>query len=319
MDLTVAIPSRGRNQQLMRLLDRLEAQTLASHRFEVLVGIDGSDAPSPHPRASFLALPHRGPASTRNTLIDHAQSRLLLFLNDDVLPEPDLLETHLRAHENLGSSDLVLGSAPWAIDADDTLFDRLIRETSLIFFYDAMNEVERDRDWGFRHAWTLNLSLETELARRCRFDERLTRAMFEDLEWAYRLTQSHGSRVLYRPSARVTHEHRYTPKAYLEREQALGAQALTLAELNPDCANAIFRREIRDPGFVRECRHLCEQESKAMASLQREFEQLSRTPADTALDVQEIYQRFVALKRYRWRQGLVEEATCEGLASMPAA
>ncbi len=319
MELTVAIPSRGRKPQLLRLLDALAGQTLGDHRFEVLVGLDGSASPDPHPVARFLSLPHRGPAATRNTLIEHAKGRFLLFLNDDALPARDLLETHLRAHESLQPNDLALGSAPWAIGESDTLFDRMIRETSLIFFYDAMNEHERDRDWGYRHAWTLNLSLSTEFAKRCPFDERLRRAMFEDLEWACRLAQTHGSRVLYRPEARVTHEHRYTPTAYLEREKALGAQALTLATINPACASAIFRREIRDPSFVRECKRLCAQDAEVCVVLEREFEDLAHKPAYASTDIQALYQRFLPLKRYWWRQGLIAAATEEGLASMSAA
>ena len=303
----------------MRLLDALTDQTLDAHRFEVLVGFDGSASPDPHPVARYLELPHRGPAATRNTLINEAKGRFLLFLNDDVLPASDLLDTHLRAHESLHANDLVLGSAPWAIGADDTLFDRLIRETSLIFFYDAMNEAERDRDWGFRHAWTLNLSLRTDLAKECRFDERLTRAMFEDLEWAYRLAHTHGSRVLYRPEATVTHEHRYTPTHYLEREKALGAQAISLASINPACASAIFRRKIRDTGFVRECKGLCAQDAEVCFVLEREFEDLAHKPASSTTDIQALYQRFLPLKRFWWRQGLIAAATEEGLASMSAA
>lgn len=324
VDLTIAIPSRGRIGQLTRLLTALTRQTLHAHRFEVLVGLDGEASPVSHPRARILRLQHRGPAATRNTLVAIAQGEVILFLNDDVIPEPDLAERHLAAHRELGPADLVLGSAPWVVPEGDTLFDRLIRETSLIFFYDAMNEVERDRDWGFRHAWTLNLSLRTDIARQCPFDERLRRAMFEDLEWGYRLALSHGSRVLYRPGARVTHDHRYTPADYLARERRLGAEALTLAAVNPACAEAIFRRDIRDAEFVRECRRLIAQEQEVAFVLEREFLDLAHAPvsagAHSGADIPALYQRFVPLKRHWWRQGLVEAAArAPGLGSTWAA
>jgi F0F1-type ATP synthase membrane subunit a len=32
----------------------------------------------------------------------------------------------------------VVGDSPWKVHAGDTLFDRMVRETSLIFFYDQM-------------------------------------------------------------------------------------------------------------------------------------------------------------------------------------
>ena len=320
MDLTIAIPSLGRTGQLTRLLTALTHQTLDAHRFEVLVGFDGETSPLSHPRAQILRLQHRGPAATRNTLVALARGEVILFLNDDVFPEPDLAERHLAAHRELGPADLVLGSAPWHVPAGDSLFDRLIRETSLIFFYDAMNEAERDRDWGFRHAWTLNLSLRTALARRCPFDERLRKAMFEDLEWAARLAHAHGSRVLYRPEARVTHDHRYTPADYLARERRLGAEALTLAAVNPACAEAIFRREIREADFVRECRRLITQEQEAAFVLEREFLDLAHAESHPGADIPALYQRFLPLKRHWWRQGLVEAAArVPGLGSTWAA
>ena len=319
MDLTVAIPSRGRNGLLMRLLDALSNQTIDDHRFEVLVGLDGETSPGSHTRVGFLELPHRGPAATRNALVDEARCERILFLNDDVIPDAKLLEYHIRAHEELHSNDMVLGSAPWLIPSEDTLFDRLIRETSLVFFYNAMNETERGRDWGFRHAWTLNLSLRTELARQVRFEERLPRAMFEDLEWAYRLAQAFGSRVLYRPEATVTHDHRYTPRGYLDRERQLGAQAIALAEINPSCAAAVFRRDVREPEFVRQCKRECAQEGEVALVLEREFEDLARRSPDSKSEIEALYQRFLPLKRYWWRQGLVEEAVRVGLISTLAA
>lgn len=303
----------------MRLLDALTNQPISHHRFEVLVGLDGENSPASHPRARFLELPQQGPAATRNALIEQAQGDVIIFLNDDVIPEPDLLEHHIRAHEELQSNDLVLGSAPWVIREDDSLFDRLIRETSLVFFYDAMNEDERSRDWGFRHAWTLNLSLRTEFARQVRFEERLPRAMFEDLEWGYRLAESFGSRVLYRPEAVVTHDHRYTPGGYLVRERQLGAQALALAAINPLCANEVFRREVRDPEFIRECKRMNAKESEVAFVLEREFDDLARRSPESESDIRALYQRFLPLKRFWWRQGLVEEAIRVGLISTLAA
>ena len=35
---------------------------------------------------------------------------------------------------------MVLGSAPWKVHEPDSLFDRLIRETSMVFFYDQMTD-----------------------------------------------------------------------------------------------------------------------------------------------------------------------------------
>lgn len=163
---------------------------------------------------------------------------LLMFLNDDVVASPDLLELHRSTHADTDRAAMVLGAAPWRVPTDDLVVDRLLRETSMIFFYDQMTDSDRDRDWGFRHAWTLNLSVPRSIA--LEYDERLRQPMFDDLEWAYRIQNRYGSRVLFRPEARVTHDHRYTPEKLLRREAVLGHQALSLMRTNAACGGDVF-------------------------------------------------------------------------------
>lgn len=146
---------------------------------------------------------------------------------------------------------MVVGAAPWAVRAPDRRVDRLVRETSLVFFYDKMNSDEPQHDWGFRHAWTLNLSVATSAVREVGgFCEGLQRPVYEDVELAYRLRERFNSPVLYRPGAVVTHEHFYEPIALLEREAVLGHQSWRLAEVSPACALAIFGRDMRSDASV---------------------------------------------------------------------
>jgi GT2 family glycosyltransferase len=315
MDLTVAIPSCGRSEKLARLLDSLGTQTLAADRFEVVVGFDGTACPISNPSVRVLNLQKTGPASTRNAIIDQAKGDLLLLLNDDVVAKPDLLERHLAAHneDRQGAGvDLILGSAPWAVPPNDSLFDRMIRETSMVFFYNTMDDTNRNRDWEFRHAWTLNLSLRTSLAREFRFDDRLTRAMFEDLEWAYRLSAQISSKVIYRSEAVVEHDHRYTPAGYLERERALGAQSLELARFNPECALEIFRSDVSSSAFAKNCAESVEAQRECCAELERTFMALPTQSPDSCADIGALYDSYRPLKKQHWHQGLLEASTASG-------
>lgn len=239
MSFSVIIPSRPRNDGVLeRCLGSLRDQL--GPRDEVIVSIDGPDLPASaglFPEVQFLTGPKVGPGGARNRGIDIARGDLILFLNDDVEADPGLLDAHRAAHAD-GSARMVLGSAPWAIPADDRVIDRLLRETSLIFFYNKMDDADPDRDWGFRHAWTLNLSLPKTIV--SRFDARLAQPMFDDLEWASRVRAATGAPVVYRPAALVTHHHRYTPEMLLRREALLGHQAARLCQVNPGCASAVF-------------------------------------------------------------------------------
>lgn len=327
------IPTFGRAAKLAACLAHLARQDFGAAHFEVLVGVDGgteSDANAAREAARAAGLghievqrfQHAGPGVTRNRIAEQARGGLLLLLNDDVLPEPDLIRQHVDAHRGRGAA-MVLGAAPWVVPTDDTLFDRVVRETSMIFFYDRMDAALANgsagtgHDWGFRHGWTLNLSLPRAVFAGVQgFDPRLRHAMFEDLEFAFRASRSmaQGVPVLYRPGAVVRHDHRIRVHDYLARERKLGIAAWELAGASPECAQAVFGRDIRSAAEVEKCRAFVEQErsrAEAIRGVMAEWEQLAsntinETNARSTIRI--MYESHLILKRWTWRTGLLEAA-----------
>lgn len=321
--LDVIVPTHRRPRALARLLESL-AETDA----RVFVGVDGPDSGEAEVLARFegaasveLVPGERvvGPAAVRNRLLERVDAELVLMLNDDVAARPGLIDAHRAAHAALDAPAMVLGDAPFGPVQDrrfggPSAFDRLIAERSMIFFYDRMtgeHAKPADHDWGFRHAWTLNLSMPTADVRRVEgFEEALSGAAFEDLEFASRT----GLPLLYRPEARVTHHHRYTPGAYLKRERALGGHAWRLAEVNPACARAVFGRDLRDPGEVDATRAAVEGLSDEAEDLATWFDGLAGRDGAGVSDheLDEIWARHRVLKRWMWGTGLLEAAeSCE--------
>jgi len=108
--LDVLIPTCDRPEALAVTLAGLGAQTLASFRVVVSDQSERADLPggaiaAPEVRTPLRLLaararevethrhlPRRGLAEQRQFLLDHAHARYALFLDDDVLCEPDLLE-----------------------------------------------------------------------------------------------------------------------------------------------------------------------------------------------------------------------------------
>lgn len=259
MRCSVIIPTRaGTGGPAPRCVASLRAQLGADD--EVIVSVDGAgtdvsadEDPRVRVVGGVVGVASGGPAVARNRALEVARGRVVLFLNDDVVACPGLLAAHLDAHERRADAGLgpamVLGSAPWAVGADDRVIDRLVRETSWVFFYDRMDNDRPERDWGFRHAWTLNLSVPRSVAGA--FDERLRYPMLDDLEWAWRVAAGGAVPVLYRPAAGVVHHHRYDAGALLRREALLGHQAFALRSINPACAAATFGE--RFDGSGRSC------------------------------------------------------------------
>jgi GT2 family glycosyltransferase len=314
MDLSVLIPTHARPEAIARCVGALANQTPPEARIEVLVGVDGPDRGEGRALEPFRAGldlrvldgPQAGPAATRNRLIEVARGELLLLLNDDVVPQPGLLRAHLEAHAGRGEPAMVLGGAPFAPTARDSLFDRLIRETSMVFFYDRMTGEDPARDWGFRHAWTLNLSVPTRCVRAVGgFCEALPGAAYEDIELAWRLRERFGAPVLYRPRARVIHEHAYEPGGYLRREETLGRDAGALAIANPECALELFGRDITSEEELAYCAQYVERERAGVERLRETFESWATTPADLvpASVVRALYEHHLPLKRWHWRRG----------------
>lgn len=318
MELSVIIPTTGQRPQLAACLRSLAAQDLDRQRFEVLVGVDGGqqgeaaalqDHFNSDMTGTVMQLPKAGPAATRNALIEHARGTLLLLLNDDVVADPSLLRVHLEQHAAIGRDAMVLGSAPWAVQQPDRLLDRLVRETSIVFFYDQMDDADHDRDWGFRHVWTLNLSVPAHCVRAVGgFCESLRLPVYEDVELGWRL-QAEGLPLRYRPEAVVTHVHRYEPIELLQRSIVLGHQAWCLADASPCCAKAIFGHDVRSEDAVSYSQSFLDHEAGAAARQARTFLALSEVPATAVSDehsrllMQAMFDQSVLLRRYLWRLG----------------
>ena len=241
--VTLVIPSNRPSAVLSDCLSSVAAQEFDLGRLEVVIVFNGLPAPPRWDRArwpfrlqtDFIA--EASICAAKNRALELASGKWIILLNDDGRLAPGFVAAHLRAHQRLGQPALVLGASPFATYADEALFDRLIAETSMIFFYDRMHP----RAWyNFRHAWNLNLSFRRADIGHVRFDERLVPVNFDDIEWAYRLEQQRGLKVWYEPEASLVHEHRYTLESYLGRETHLGRMAALLWKCNPACFEALY-------------------------------------------------------------------------------
>ncbi len=189
--ISVVVPTYNRLAQLKQVLAGLEAQTMSHNTFEVIVVSDGStDGTEAYLQTMTTPLnlrrvmqQNQGVAAARNCGVRLAQSALILFVDDDVVPSPQLLSEHYRMHQLLGQNVVVIGPMltppdfklqPWVQWMQDRLSEQ----------YEAMVAGA----WAptARQFYTGNTSLARQLLIESGgFDASFRRA--EDVELAFRL------------------------------------------------------------------------------------------------------------------------------------
>jgi len=213
-EISIVIPTLGRHAKLARVLERLERQADAG-AFEVLVVMDAAEtdppavdavvAERPYPLRK-LAGPFPGASAARNTGWRAAGAPLVLFLDDDVLPEAALVSEHLAWHARHPEREVgVLGLVRWADELRVTPFMRWLERG---FHFDFAHIQGEEAGWG--RFYTANVSVKRELLELVGgFDEERLPFGYEDLDVAYRM-HAHGFRLLFNRRASGEHVHEMT-------------------------------------------------------------------------------------------------------------
>lgn len=199
VDLSVVIPTFNRCERLTRVLDRLADQHLVADgepfTFEVIVVSDGStdgteemlaDCDPPFPLV-VRTQANAGPGAARNAGIAEARAEVVVFIDDDVMPEPGCLAAHLvrhRAEEDL----VVIGPMLTPTDVEQTPWIRWEQHQ----LEKQYRRFERQPIAHARQFYTGNASARTAALRRAGgFDTTLRRN--EDVELAFRLAEADQS------------------------------------------------------------------------------------------------------------------------------
>ncbi len=224
MRISVIIPTCNRKEILGRTLNALNKQHYPQDEYEVIIVDDGSTdgtlthvlqlAPKLHTKIILLQQKQQGPAAARNLAIKEANGEILLFLNDDTVAAPDLLQQHMKLHEK--EPDLrngVLGRVVWSPDIKITPFMYWLEHGGPQFKYDEI----RQGEISWRYFWTCNLSLKRYfLIQNGVFDEDFPYAAWEDIELGYRLSKC-GLKLLYNEAAVGYHYHNITLESAKEK------------------------------------------------------------------------------------------------------
>jgi glycosyltransferase involved in cell wall biosynthesis len=244
--ITVIVPTYNRVQRLPGIIECWRAVAeRTSFPFEIIFSDDGSSDQSVEYLESVRGLPlrvlrneHGGPARARNAAIRAATGERLLFVGDDIYPEPDILNAHAALGRRLGRLVATLGEVYWHLDLHVNHLMHHITEIGNEQF--SYNRLPEDALTDFRHFYTCNVCIDRGLLLEegVSFDETFDRAAFEDVELAYRLALR-GLRLFYTRRARGSHYHPYQVEGFCRRQAGTGEMAVIFAKLHPAADRAL--------------------------------------------------------------------------------
>jgi glycosyltransferase involved in cell wall biosynthesis len=222
MDISVVIPTFNRADVLDRNLRHLAAQTVDRSRFEVIVADDAStdDTDAVGSRwqdsddldVTYIKCEKGFAGAARNRGAEAARSERILFLGDDILAAPDLIERHLESAEQWGDRAVIIGNVAYRADGR-TPFMRFLEDEGVHHAFPQM-AAAGDAPLSGRFFYACNASLPRRAHEQIGgFDERITRA-WEDSEYGLRLEWA-GYELRYEAAATAEHVHPITLDRYV--------------------------------------------------------------------------------------------------------
>lgn len=239
---SIITPTYNRAAILERALDTmLRMQGIGS--CELIVVDDGSGDATPQVlekmvrRAPGVIRPVRqenaGPGVARNTGLGLAGKERILFLDDDVFPQADLLHAHASLLDR--GFDLSQGVLTWHPDLAGSWLMRFMDAHGMQFAFDRVRD---DENLPYLYVYTANLAVTRKSIEAVGgFDPALAvkRYAFEDTAFAY-CFQKAGRRMGLNRQAMASHYHPMTPEGLAAREYKVGYALGVLRGSYPEIA-----------------------------------------------------------------------------------
>jgi glycosyltransferase involved in cell wall biosynthesis len=214
MLISVVIPTFNRSRLLRRTLSAFMGQvTEPWFDYEVLLVSNGSSDETgqvlsaaekewPYRLRHFRINPTGGPSAPRNYGIRLARGEVVIILDDDVLPDPTLVQEHARFHRRFPEEHHAgLGEVYVAPELES--------DPMALFHSFPYAEVRGKEYLSYLHFWTCNVSIKRQFMLRAgMFDERFL--FYEDIICGRGL-QANGMHLHFVPQARGQHLHEMKP------------------------------------------------------------------------------------------------------------
>jgi len=213
-DLTVIIPTIEKRVALLkRLVSYLDSET----KLKNLIIVWDSDSTQPEfyniTNIKITVITHirnRGLSAARNTGVTNLQTRLGMFIDDDILPVVDFVEKTIKFHNTYTSLfDTALGKVTWKGTQYCNAVTEWLEKYGHWNIFSTTDEGSEMPEFfgGFT-------SFKSQAFQSIRFSEKFTKYGCEDLELGQRLFAA-GGRQIYQPKILGKHYKRLSVNEYV--------------------------------------------------------------------------------------------------------
>ncbi len=234
MEITIIIPTYNRLELLKKVLIAYNNQTYDLKNIEI-IAFDDCSKINPKNEIKKIKKKYKfrfyriekncGQGEIRNKAIRLAKGKYILFTGDDMVPEPNLIEEHMKLHKKYNGI-AVLGKVLWTKEIRNKFMNFI---EGVQFHYKNI----KDKNNAKFHFYTSNISMEKSWFDNEEYSRDFKNYGLEDIEIGYRLEKK-GLRIVYNPNAVVYHYHVYNFEQFCNRMTNVGKSAVIFAKLHPE-------------------------------------------------------------------------------------
>ena len=242
ISLSIVIPTYNRKDTLKKCITNLFQQTYPKTDFEILIIDDGSTDGTDNlvkeiidqspVQLRYFKQENKGPAAARNVGIKNAKGKDILFMGDDIIATPTLIDEHIKWHRLYPDNNVaILGYITWSPNIKVIPFLEYLEQNGVQFGYPLIGDPD---NVPYNFFYTSNISVRRYfLLKYGLFDEDFPYASWEDIELAYRL-KKFGLRIIYNRYAVVYHEHYIDKRCFGKRAELSGRSLAILHQKHPE-------------------------------------------------------------------------------------
>lgn len=228
--ISVIIPTYNRIAVLEKCLKSVQNQTIASETYEIIIVDDCStdntkDVCREYVRTNSNIVylrneTNQGSATTRNNGIMAAKGQILLFLDNDLIIQPDFIEQHIRCHEANQFADIVVLSdicyAPEYLKT--TNYGRFIQSRAIGYRKpDDSGKLDLNNIPGNYFAGGGSSCGREQVIKNGMFNTSLKKYGCEDELFGYHFVKN-GGRIVYESRAKLIHDDPNIGPAFWKRK-----------------------------------------------------------------------------------------------------